>query len=767
MIRKILKNVVVYLFLMIISAGIALSQSVGIGDAADFTPDNTALLELKSIIRGFLMPRMTAAQRIAISTPSPSTTPHGLMVIQTDEPNAGLWYYYNDGSTYEWRNIIYTNPAVSFGDITTGTNTTATMTVGTGAEINLSGTGIIEASIFKGDGSTSDAVDLNSNETSGILPVAKGGTGTSTVPVAGSIIYGDGTILNSTSAGTAGQVLVSDGANTPLWQETPLPSLDDGKLWIGNASNLAIENTITGDGTISNAGLLTVTGIQGTDVDATPPEDGQILVFNSSSGYWEPVDPSASSASVSSVGLDLPSDVFSISGSPVTTTGILTGTFINQDKQKVFAGPVDDPSAPPTFRLLQATDIPNLSTDKLTTGILPIARGGTNSGTALNNNRIIVSSGGSLVEAAALTNGQLLIGSDAAAPVAGNITGATGSGVSVTNGAGTIALALTNNESGSAWNTLGNSATNAGTNFIGTTDAVDLTIRTNNSEKMRITSAGNVGIGVTPTTGKLQISDATTTADFSGLRIDQSGAVSGIGYGIYATKTGASTTNVGAYFSATGGTDNYGLLVPSGLVGIGTSAPTQKIELKDGNLLLSNSGTSGELRLQETNAFGTNYTGFKADTLDKNLVYTMPKDTVNELSVLVNYGTNKLKWMKTGDLQSQTRSNILEIINQASYSIPDTVTHVLVERTGVARVTLYTGSQYSGKVIFIKRLSAGNGHTVEICPGTGGQIDRLGIATGFVLRNPMDALMMVFDGTNWWIMTSYLTNNSIQTCNCP
>jgi len=46
-----------------------------------------------------------------------------------------------------------------------------------------------------------------------------------------------------------------------------------------------------------------------------------------------------------------------------------------------------------------------------------------------------------------------------------------------------------------AWNSLGNSGTNAATNFIGTTDNVDLVVKTNSNEKVRFTSAGNVGIG--------------------------------------------------------------------------------------------------------------------------------------------------------------------------------------------------------------------------------------------------------------------------------
>jgi hypothetical protein len=75
------------------------------------------------------------------------------------------------------------------------------------------------------------------------------------------------------------------------------------------------------------------------------------------------------------------------------------------------------------------------------TGVLPIANGGTNSSTALNNNRLMVSSGGSIVESAALTNGQILIGSTGSAPVVANLTA--GSGVSITNTAGGISIAAT------------------------------------------------------------------------------------------------------------------------------------------------------------------------------------------------------------------------------------------------------------------------------------------------------------------------------------
>ncbi len=199
---------------------------------------------------------------------------------------------------------------------------------------------------------------------------------------------------------------------------------------------------------------------------------------------------------VTSVALAAPVE-FAVSGSPVTTTGTLTFTKVAQNANLVWAGPSGGPAVLPVFRALVVADLPinipnaNLANSSITintaggitggatvslggtitltgsggtvtsitagTGLtggtitttgtialaipVVIANGGTNSTTALNNNRIMVSAGGAIVEAAALTNGQLLIGSTGAAPVAANITA--GTGISVTNGAGTITIAAT------------------------------------------------------------------------------------------------------------------------------------------------------------------------------------------------------------------------------------------------------------------------------------------------------------------------------------
>jgi hypothetical protein len=62
------------------------------------------------------------------------------------------------------------------------------------------------------------------------------------------------------------------------------------------------------------------------------------------------------------------------------------------------------------------------------------------------------------------------------------------------NGTRWVRLLTGTNGGGEAWLTLGNAGTNPTTNFIGTTDAQPLVFRTNNLERMRIFSTGQVGV---------------------------------------------------------------------------------------------------------------------------------------------------------------------------------------------------------------------------------------------------------------------------------
>ncbi|MGB3946742.1 MAG: hypothetical protein WBM13_02050, partial [Bacteroidia bacterium] len=76
-------------------------------------------------------------------------------------------------------------------------------------------------------------------------------------------------------------------------------------------------------------------------------------------------------------------------------------------------------------------------------------------------------------------------------------TGAVGTTGSTGSTGATGLIGPTGTDSGTNWKLTGNTGTVAGTNYIGTNDNVDFVVKTNNTEKMRVLSGGNVGIGTT------------------------------------------------------------------------------------------------------------------------------------------------------------------------------------------------------------------------------------------------------------------------------
>ncbi|MBU0763523.1 MAG: lactonase family protein, partial [Bacteroidetes bacterium] len=96
-----------------------------------------------------------------------------------------------------------------------------------------------------------------------------------------------------------------------------------------------------------------------------PPDGNGFYYYDGGTSSWKKIG--VGSGSVTSVGLSLPS-IFTVTGSPVTTSGTLTGTFNNQNVNTVFAGPASGGAAQPTFRALVAADIPAHTHANLTQG---------------------------------------------------------------------------------------------------------------------------------------------------------------------------------------------------------------------------------------------------------------------------------------------------------------------------------------------------------------------------------------------------------------
>jgi hypothetical protein len=96
---------------------------------------------------------------------------------------------------------------------------------------------------------------------------------------------------------------------------------------------------------------------------------------------------------------------------------------------------------------------------------------------------------------------------------------------------------------------------------------------------MMINRDGNVGIGIASASG-IKLYTLTNTANDIAIYGRQT-ATTGTNYaGIFQADGAGSTTNVGGYFAASGATNNYGLVVASGNVGIGTTSPGGQLEVE-------------------------------------------------------------------------------------------------------------------------------------------------------------------------------------------
>ena len=100
--------------------------------------------------------------------------------------------------------------------------------------------------------------------------------------------------------------------------------------------------------------------------------------------------------------------------------------------------------------------------------------------------------------------------------VEGLTTNNAAANVLVSNASGiTYTRSASNIIDSTAWSLSGNTGTNPATNFLGTLDAQPLVLRTDNAERMRISSTGDVSIGtsVTPSGTRLNVSGGNIAVD--------------------------------------------------------------------------------------------------------------------------------------------------------------------------------------------------------------------------------------------------------------
>jgi len=165
----------------------------------------------------------------------------------------------------------------------------------------------------------------------------------------------------ATTAPSASQVLAWN-AGTLKWEPTNAGSGSGTVTSIGVSSTipqLVVTNSpVTTSGIIqldldTTAAVYNANRLQGRLLVNTAPTNGQVITWNNGSSQWEPTTPNT--GTVTSVALSLPSFI-TVTGSPITTSGTLTGTLASQSANTFLAAP-NGSSGDPTFRTLLYGDV--------------------------------------------------------------------------------------------------------------------------------------------------------------------------------------------------------------------------------------------------------------------------------------------------------------------------------------------------------------------------------------------------------------------------
>jgi hypothetical protein len=108
-----------------------------------------------------------------------------------------------------------------------------------------------------------------------------------------------------------------------------------------------------------------------------------------------------------------------------------------------------------------------------------------------------------------------------------------------------------------------------------------------------------LGLGqAAPATDILGITQSAASTGCAGFNVLNNATGIANAYGGKISVTGANTTNTALTLSATGGTNNYGLIVSSGNVGIGTASPGQKLHV-EGNVYMNGTALVNDLTIND------------------------------------------------------------------------------------------------------------------------------------------------------------------------
>jgi hypothetical protein len=428
---------------------------------------------------------------------------------------------------------------------------------------------------------------------------------------------GNGSNVGSLLApGSNGQVLAISGG-APAWVNAS--GIESDPIWSAAISG---NQTITGNWNFTGNFSL-----YGRQFDNSTPTQGQAYRWDGISNKWVPSDV----GSVTSVGLVMPSE-FSVTGSPVTNNGTFNVNWNSTGANTVLAGPISG-TGTPTFRTLTDADIPDNITASnylplsggTMTGVINFAIGQTFPGTITGGGAspyIPIWNGGSSLtydtrlqfssaeNALVIQNSLGLLNSGLGSnyirtnptqttaisyylPTSLTPTNTIATGILQTDASGNLSWLNPNSLSG--WSLSGNNL--SGGEVLGSTNNQPLVFITNNSERVRISGDGNIGINITTPNALLHQDQGTGNATyhkFTAGTTTGTGTTDGFDIGVDNSGNAQlrQNENLPMIFQ-TNGTERMRLLA-NGKLGIGTSTVIDSVLVQtygdvyiDGDLIVT------------------------------------------------------------------------------------------------------------------------------------------------------------------------------------
>jgi hypothetical protein len=614
----------------------------------------------------------------------------------------------------------YTLNTLGYGAGISVTNGSGTIVVAnTGVLSNIAGTGISVSGAtgnvtianagvlsFAGGstGLTPSTATAGNVNLAGTLVAANGGTGFASYAI-GDLLYANTTTTLAKLADVAtGNALISGGVSTaPSWGKIGLTTHVSGVLPIANGGT-------NGTATPTNYGVSYGTGSAYAFTAAGTT--GQILTATTGGApTWAAP---ATSGTVTSVGLSLPSQ-FTVTNSPVTSSGTLTGSWNTQTANFVLAGPTTGAAAVPTFRALVSGDIPSLSYVTSVTGTAPV-----------------VSSGGltpaiSMAAANTSTNGYLTStdwntfnnkGSGTVTSVAALTLGTTGTDLTSTVANGTTTPVITLNVPTA-------SATNRGA-----LSAADWTTF-NNKGSGTVTSVSFTG-------GIITVANGTTTPAFT----------------VAGTSGGIPYFSSGTTWASSAALTQYGIVYGGGA----GAAPVATAAGTTGQVLTATTGGAPTWAAPATSGTVTSVSVVSAN----GFAGTVATATTTPAITLTTSITGLLKGNGTAISAAVVNTDYFApsapVTKTADFTVAATDVWLINNKSGsTCTATLPAASSWTGRVLYFQnyQVRALVSASSNVVPLTGGAA-----ATSILLASSGDSATLVSDGTNW-LMTQYISNNNL------